>query len=687
MSFIYPGFLFALFALAIPIIVHLFNFRKFKKIYFTNVRFLKEIKQDTQSRSRLKHLLVLLMRLLAVAFLVLAFAQPYIPSSNRKATAGIRRVSVFLDNSFSMDAVSKNGSLLDVARKKAREIALAYSPSDQFQLLTNDFEAQHQRLLSREEFLQEIDEVHPTASVHSLSEIVIRQTEALHPSAESGSVSAASYILSDFQHSISDFELLKSDTTLQINLVPLVSALRQNVFIDTCYFSVPFIQLNVPNELVVKLRNTGEETAENIPLKLLINGVQKALTSVSISGNSAAESKLSFTISEPGWQSAQISIADYPVTFDDNYYFSLNVLPNLQVLSLNGNSPSPSLHALFASDPYFRFSDMPAVQVDYSMFRNQQLIILNEIDQFSSGLAQEIGRYVNQGGRIVVTPSPKAELGSYQSLLSAMGCSYFSGENLVAEKVDKIETGHSLFKDVFERGKSVPENMDLPVVSKSYVLTQSSRQREESLLKLQSGHTFLGFTRVGNGAVFTLAVPLEEDWSNFARHALFVPVFLKAALLGSSEIAAPLIIGRDRDILVRDTVLSGETVFHLSNPLLKFEFIPEAKRIDNSTILSVYDQVKSDGNYILKADNRITALVAFNYNRKESDLTCYTPEELGAFAEGKTGMRMSLLEQEGKDLTHTITQLNEGTRLWKYCILAVLFFLAAEILLIRLFKS
>ena len=47
MQFLYPGFLFALAAIAIPIIIHLFNFRKFKKVYFTNVAFLKEIKHET----------------------------------------------------------------------------------------------------------------------------------------------------------------------------------------------------------------------------------------------------------------------------------------------------------------------------------------------------------------------------------------------------------------------------------------------------------------------------------------------------------------------------------------------------------------------------------------------------------------------------------------------------------------
>ena len=159
MSFVFPSFLFALSAISIPVIIHLFNFRKFKKISFTNVRFIREVKRDTQSKSKLKHLIILLMRILAVAFLVFAFAQPFIPVSKTAVVESERAISVYIDNSFSMDAVGQNGTLLEQAKSKAAEIVKAYKPSDKFQLLTNDFEARHQRLMNREEFLQQLDEV------------------------------------------------------------------------------------------------------------------------------------------------------------------------------------------------------------------------------------------------------------------------------------------------------------------------------------------------------------------------------------------------------------------------------------------------------------------------------------------------------------------------------------------------
>ena len=102
MEFVSPYFLFGLFAISIPIIIHLFNFRRYKKVYFTNVKFIEDLQQKTKKKSQLKHLLVLLMRILAVSSLVLAFAQPYIPvSENLINLESKNAVSVYIDNSFS----------------------------------------------------------------------------------------------------------------------------------------------------------------------------------------------------------------------------------------------------------------------------------------------------------------------------------------------------------------------------------------------------------------------------------------------------------------------------------------------------------------------------------------------------------------------------------------------------------
>src|SRR5579872_842805 len=196
MHFLFPAFLFALAALAIPVIIHLFNFRRYQKVYFSNVQFLKEIQEQQASRRNLKELLILASRLLAIFFLVLAFARPFIPGKNAASSGKQQVVSIFVDNSYSMETLNKEGSLLDEAKRRAKEIASAYGINDRFQLLTQDFEGKHQRLLSRDEFNDAVDAVKISPQSRNLQQIINRQQSLLtmQPGA-----SRSVYIISDFQ--------------------------------------------------------------------------------------------------------------------------------------------------------------------------------------------------------------------------------------------------------------------------------------------------------------------------------------------------------------------------------------------------------------------------------------------------------------------------------------------------------
>src|ERR1700712_979901 len=196
MHFLYPAFLFALISLVIPVLIHLFNFRRYQKVYFSNVQFLKEIREQQSSRRNLKERLILAARLLALAFLILAFARPYIPSPHAANAGKQQAISVFVDNSYSMQTLNREGSLLDEAKRRAKEIASAYNINDRFQLLTQDFEGKHQRLLSRDEFNDAVDAVKISPQSRSLQQVIGRQESLLVM--QPGAVKSI-YIISDFQ--------------------------------------------------------------------------------------------------------------------------------------------------------------------------------------------------------------------------------------------------------------------------------------------------------------------------------------------------------------------------------------------------------------------------------------------------------------------------------------------------------
>ncbi|HRI78074.1 MAG TPA: BatA domain-containing protein, partial [Cyclobacteriaceae bacterium] len=138
MTFLYPGFLWAMTALSIPIIIHLFNFRKTTQILFSNTRFLEQVRQETTQKRKLKQYLVLASRLLFLFFLVMAFAQPYLPA--REQLSNGRQVTLYLDNSYSMiSQVGEKIRALDAGIRFAKEIVSLLPSDTRYKLLTNDF--------------------------------------------------------------------------------------------------------------------------------------------------------------------------------------------------------------------------------------------------------------------------------------------------------------------------------------------------------------------------------------------------------------------------------------------------------------------------------------------------------------------------------------------------------------------
>jgi hypothetical protein len=463
------------------------------------------------------------------------------------------------------------------------------------------------------------------------------------------------------------------------------SAIRNNLYIDTCFLSAPFVQLNVPAELTVVVRNTGSEDAENIPVRLVINGTQKGIASISVKKNSYGEALLNFTLNESGWQKAALSISDYPVSFDDNFYFSFKVRNYIDIVSINGKDAGTSVNSVFMNDDYFRFKNFPAGQIDYSLFPSTQLIVLNEVTSLSSGTIQELQKFVKKGGTLFVVPAAGADLLSYGALTDALNTDRYEQLQNGEEKVTAIDEKNALFSNVFEKGKGLPDNPDLPVVTRYFSFSKRPNSTAQPVMKMRNGNAFLLAAVSGKGNIYTLASPLNADAGSFTRHALFVPVFLRAALQGSSEISEPLVIGRDHDFIISDTLVSNDNIFHLTNTALDFDIIPESRLISPNTIVDVHEQVTTAQNYELTADGKLIAVIPFNYDRKESDLAVLSMDELNKFTALPGITNISVLEAEGKDLSHTISQLNEGKRLWKYCIVAALIFLALETILIRYF--
>lgn len=688
MQFVNPLYLFGLLAVAIPVIIHLFNFRRFRKVYFTNVRFLQELKQQTQKQSQLRHLLILAARIMAIAALVMAFAQPYIPLSDKQSKMASRNaVSVFVDNSFSMEAVGTNGTLLDEAKQKAREIASAYKSTDLFQLLTNDFEGRHQRLVTRDEFLTMLEEIKISPSVHSLSEIVSRQYDLLNGQNTSR---RTSYLVSDFQKSSYSTIDFKQDSAINTYLVPLLSSAIANVYIDTCWFAQPTQQTGKTTILTARVWNKSDNDLEKIPLKLLINNQQKSVATIDIKAGMSTIVDLPFTIQQPGPQHGLLQVTDYPVTYDDKFYFSFDVQSSIHVLAINGGSENRFLNVLYAQDSSVRLTNMSEKTIDYGRFPQFDLIILNEIPVISTGLADEIRRYVSNGGTILILPAANAGLITYNSFLASLKAPSYQSLDTADTKVVRLSEESYLFRDVFERrqGKqAIASNTDLPKVNKYYPIQISSAMLTTPLMGMLNGREFLTLTTSGLGQVLHLTVPLDPAFSNFPQQALFVPVLYNIALISHPAHNLYNIIGDNKVIRIGASVPGGDKVYKIKSLEGNFEMIPQINRSGNAVNAFVGNQVPMAGNFELANDKKAIASLAFNYNRGESDLACNRIDEMESLLDKAHLDAFKVLKTGQKPLNEVIAEINSGTQLWRYFIIMALIMLLAEVLLIRFFKK
>ncbi|NTW25229.1 MAG: hypothetical protein HGA37_11045, partial [Lentimicrobium sp.] len=570
--------------------------------------------------------------------------------------------------------------LLEDAKIKAAEIAAAFRADDLFQLLTNDFEGKHQRLVTREEFLEMLPDVKLTPSVRSLSAIASRQQDIL-TGIRSNSKSA--FIISDFQQSTIMSELPEKINDILFSLVPLKSAIAQNLYVDSCWFSNPVIQLNKNSLLNVRIRNASDSDLEKIPVKLIINDRQRAVAALNIKAGGIAEVSLPFSNTEPGIMQGVVEISDYPITYDDNYYFVFKVTDKIPVLAINSKEENSYLNSVYKLDSVISFAQVSSGKTDYSSFPGYRLIVLNDLKTVSSGAILELTRFTKQGGSLLILPAADAEISSVNQLLSALGTDLIEETDSARSKVTKVNTRHPVFSDVFEKSGLNADNTDLPLINSHFRLLANSKGTSETLLELGNGDPLLIQQSIGTGKIYLSTVPLSDKSGNWPRHALFVPAMLNIAFQSENVLAMMHYTGDPGAISLGSLKPAGDNIFRISKTDGSIEFIPLYRLTDGQSQIFINDQLSDAGIFKVISGKETVSLLAFNFNRRESDPGLADDAALEKFT--KSVDNFEILETGLKPLNEIIAAKNNGKSLWKWFILISLLCIIAEVLLLRFY--
>lgn len=678
MEFLYPGFLWALLAVLIPVIIHLFYFRRFRKVYFSNIRFLKEIKEETTNTNKLKNLLILLSRILAIIFLVMAFAQPYLPEGEN-VSKGATGVSIYIDNSFSMQSMSEDVSLIEKAKKTARDIVEGYSENSNFQILTNELFGEDQRWLDKKNALEKISTIALNPKIQSIKNIMNRQNQAF---SLNGAENKHVYWISDFQRSVFDISTEAADSSVEYNLVILQAVREKNISIDSCYWEKPLTLNNYVNKLFIKMTNNSEENAENIPLSLEYNKETLPLGKFNIRASSTVVDTIDIRIKSKGWNEAKISLKDYPVIFDDEYYFTFNVPEKIKVLNINESKGiNRYLSSAFGSDQYFEFSYSDINKVDYSSLDKNQLVILEDIESISTGLSGSLLNAMKNGLNVLMFPGKNANITSINSFLSAAKSNILSEYQEITIEANKLNHSEFVLQDVFDR---ISGNIPPVTVKGKFKMSNLQTRNKYDIIKFRNGESLISRYEVGNGQLFLSSSPFAAEINDLAQNPdLFVPMLFKMSISNAGAEKLSLTIGLDKIIELPKIELKKDSYLKIVGK--DQEFIPKQVPTSTNFLLDEGGNIHKAGIYSVIQGDSILRKIAYNYNRHESKLEYADIDQISE----KLNNNVKIFDNKNKNYNFTkmINAKQRGVELWKWAIILALLFLAIEILLLRFWKT
>lgn len=678
MRFVHPAFLWGLLAIAIPIVVHLFNFRRYRTLYFSDTHFIQELQSENKRQSQLRKRIILSLRILTIIALVLAFAQPYRSHKDDKFTEGKACVLLYIDNSFSMENSATEGSLLNEARNQALSIVDAFNESDAFLLLTNDLEGKHAHFLNRTDIKKAIHHIQASPVSRPMDEI-LRYAYSFCDKEKNPNRQV--FLISDFQKSTCPLSTLSQDESLRLHFCPLKPNQTHNLYIDSCWFEQPLFLCNQAGKLHIVLRNAGKESIEKLPVRLYLNGKQAAIATADIEAGGRAVAEMSFTPTQEGIQLAFLEITDDPITYDDRLYFSFRVRRQQTVLNLYGEKESPFLHAMYADDSSIQYQCMPLQQTDYSKLPQQQLIILDQVGNISSGCLQELQQYVEKGGSLLYIPGGNSEDALRNTFNTALGITTFSGLDTQRSRVAEVQLSHRLFAHTME---APPENIQWPAVFRHYRCCKTIFPGKEVLIHLENGDEFLSMQSLGKGCVYLLSVPLDDRFSELQRHALIVPLLYNICLFKNEPLRPYYILGENTPIPVETENISDDLP-ELRQERLQFSCIPEIRNTYNSSEIFTHNQTREAENYLLCSHEDTLQALSFNYNRLESVLDYWSTSELRKYCkENRNSRLLSIQHQSAASVAGKIgrKETHGGGFLWIALVL-----LLAESLLLRLWKE
>lgn len=688
MTFLNPAVLFGLLAASIPIIIHLLNLRKLKKIDFSTLQFLKELQKNKIRKIKIKQWLLLALRVLIILAIVTAFARPTIVGvSIGGTTSAAKTTAVFiLDDTFSMSVVDQNGSYFNQAKEAIKNILTQFEEGDEFGLVLVSHQPDEIEMTSNlNKFVQEVDATNISYASGKLNNSIIKAAELI---GEAKNFNKEIYVLTDFQKGrlANEDEIidLKEQLGEQVRLYTFNYSGKEvfNFGIDDLKLNTQIFEKDKPVKFEATLKNYSERTKDNLVVSLFINGERLAQQSINLNSGESKIANLEASARNFGYNDAIIEIEEDDIIQDNKRYTSFFISEKIPVLILADDiNDTKLIEAALKSvseKGYFDITIKKTEQISGVSLNNFQVIILLS-DNFGNA-SVKLNQFLSSGKGIIIFPPSENGSSGFNSSLNSIGItsagSFVKLEAGQSIHFSETDFNHPLFENIFMDEKK--KQIESPEIFSYFKINPGGKGK--SIIKLQDESSFLSEYSICDGKVLLFSSSPVFSWSDFPIKGIFAPLVTKSVMYLSAynKNEVNYFAGETINVNVAERTLPQ---IKIVRPDKSEDFI-NIDENQTSDFIS-YAATSLAGNYEFLSGEKLLASANVNTDPAESVTEYLTESDFDEYLEKINFNGKHIIIDKNENPTQMILQARFGSELWRYFVLIAILLALVEMTIAR----
>ncbi|HSW56374.1 MAG TPA: BatA domain-containing protein [Ignavibacteriaceae bacterium] len=688
MTFLNPAILFGLLAASIPIIIHLLNLRKLKKIEFSTLQFLKELQKNKIRKIKLKQWLLLALRVLIILCIVTAFARPTLVGvSVGGTTSAAKTTAVFiLDDTFSMSVIDQEGSYFNQAKESIKDILDQFEEGDEFGLILVSHQPDEIEMTSNlTKFRDEVNSSAISFTSNKLNSAIIKAVQVI---GNAKNFNKEIYLFTDFQkgrlaneNEITD---LKEQLGEQVRLYSFNYGGKEvsNFGIDNLKINTQIFEKDKSVKFDATIKNYSDRAKDNLVVSLFINGERLAQQSLNLNPGESKTANLEASAKTFSYNEALVEIEEDDLLEDNKKYTSFFIPEKIPVLILADNlSDTKLIEAALKSvsdQGYFDVTVKKTEQISGTQLNNFQVMII--VSSNFENAREKVNQFLSSGKGIIIFPSSETNPTGFNNSLSTIGIasagSFVKTERGQSIQFNEIDFNHPVFENIFVDEKK--KQVESPDFYSYYKINPAGKGKR--IISLEDESSFLSQYSVSGGKILLFSSSPVFSWSDFPIKSIFAPLVTKSVMyLSTKNISdANFLAGETINVNVSERNLPQIKIVRPDNR----EDLITLNENQRSDFIS-YSSTSTAGNYKFFSGEKLLTMSSVNTDPAESVTEYIDAGEFEEYLEKINFSGKHIRIDKNDNPGQMILQARFGSELWRYFVWIAILLALVEMTIAR----